>query len=159
MESYLICLIAYFCLNVKADESHYKITLILGFFITIRWLLPTYGTEDTILFLTILDSITVLLLLIVSKDKVTSTLIGVSVIPKVIDILLCNFSDGNVPLGLLLMTLNADEYLILGVVITLLVKENVQLITKLHIDPRVVGYRLWILDGIFGMVLLSNLFY
>jgi hypothetical protein len=156
MEYYLVCLVAYLFLNDKADVSYYKITFIMIIFILSRWLLPEYLTVDVLRFLAITDSLAVLLLLILAKDRLTLIIISIAVIPKITDIILCNFSNGNVPLALLTMTLNADEYFIVGIITTLLFRESSSVITQLYVDPKKVGYRLFIMNSIFGVTLLLN---
>ena len=156
MEAYLVCLVAYLFLNQKADSDCYKIIFITILFILTRLFLPEYSTEFVLNFLVITDCVLLLLLFVATKGRVAFTIIALSVIPKIIDILLCNFSNGNAPLEILIFAMNADEYLVIGIILALLAKESSSVVTKFYIDPTKVGYRLFILHSLFGIVLILN---
>ena len=156
MEAYLVCLVAYLFLNEKADSDYYKMTFITILFILTRLFLPEYSTEFVLNFLAITDCVLLLLLFVATNGRLTSTLIVLSVIPKIIDILLCTLSNGDVPLEILVFAMNADEYLVIGVILALLAKESSSVVIKFYIDPMKVGYRLFILNSLFGIVLILN---
>ena len=156
MESYLIFLFAYLFLNRKADESTYKITFVLIVYLISLSLFFTGGIRCNP-FLLILDIGTITSLIVVNRGWKSGSLMVLLLTPKVLDLSLCFFPLLHLPSYLHNMTVNSNSWMVGGVCLILLLKESSKLLLSAQPDPKSIGYPLFILNAIFGVILISSL--
>lgn len=159
MLSYLVWFLLYLLISVRSSDVEYKVTIASALYIIIKSSLSIFHLQSILMTVFFVDLFILVLLFVIVRDLSVSLLLLVSCIPKSIDI--CNyFLIGiDLPYWVLSIGLNADEWFICGVILTLLYKEHTNTLTKFYLDPAVVGYKVYILNTVFAILILLNLFY
>ena len=156
MESYLIFLFAYLFLNKKADDSTYKITFLLIVYIISESLFFTGGILCNP-FLLILGVVIVSTLVVVNKGWKSTTLMILILTPKILDLSLCINPSLNLHPEIIPIVMDSNYWMVSGVSLILLLKESSRLLFSVQPDPESIGYPLFILNAIFGVIIISSL--